>query len=96
MGLYLTAGATLAHHPHKKISEAIVQALDVRQHAHGRIVRRGENKKVYDLTARFLMQVSDFPFSQKKDIIDAVSRIYDMEVRAPVYIDNGPLEPEWS
>jgi hypothetical protein len=59
-------------------------------------VRRDENRKVYDLTQRFLMQVSDFPFCAKKDIIDAVSRIYDMEVRAPVYIDNGPLEPEYA
>ena len=61
-----------------------------------RIVRRDPaNNKPYDLTERFLMQASDFPFCQKKDIIDAVSRIYDMEVRAPVYIDNGPIEPEW-
>ena len=59
-------------------------------------MRRDENRKVYDLTQRFLMQVSDFPFCQKKDIIDAVARIFDMEVRAPVCIDNGPLEPEWS
>jgi hypothetical protein len=60
-----------------------------------RIVRRDENNKVYDLTQRFLTQVESFPFCQKKDIIDAVSRLYDMEVRAPVFIDNGPLEPEW-
>jgi hypothetical protein len=60
-----------------------------------RIVRRDpNNNKTYDLTERFLMQVSEFPFCQKKDIIDAVSRIFDMEVLAPVYIDNGPLEPE--
>jgi len=38
LGLHFTARTTLAHHPHKKISEAIIQPLDVRQHAHGRIV----------------------------------------------------------
>jgi len=58
-----------------------------------RIVRRNENNKVYDLTQRFMLQVNDFPFCQKKDIIDAVSRIYDMDVRAPVHYDDVELEP---
>lgn len=58
-----------------------------------RIVRRDENDRVYDLTKRFLLQVADFPFTQKKDIIDAVSRIYDMDIRHPVAYEES-LEPE--
>jgi hypothetical protein len=60
-----------------------------------RIVRRDENDKLYDLTQRFLMQVENFPFCQKKDIIDAVSRIYDMEIRCPVVMSDRDLEPEY-
>jgi hypothetical protein len=59
-----------------------------------RIVRRDENNKVYDLTKRFLMQVSQFPFCQKKDIIDACSRIYDMDPKTPVLYLDVDLEPE--
>jgi hypothetical protein len=58
-----------------------------------RIVRRNENNKVYDLSQRFTLQVNDFPFCQKKDIVDAVSRIYDMEIRVPVLYQDMDLEP---
>jgi hypothetical protein len=58
-----------------------------------RIVRRNEDNKVYDLSQRFMMQVNDFPFCQKKDIIDAVSRIYDMEIRTPILYQDSELEP---
>jgi hypothetical protein len=42
--LYLPAGAALAHHAHQEIAEAIVKPLDVREHAHARMVpsERGE------------------------------------------------------
>lgn len=55
-----------------------------------------QDKKLYDLTERFKMQVAYFPFCEKKDLIDSVSRIYDMDVRAPVYIDQSTLEPEYT
>ena len=48
---------------------------------------------MYDLTERFLHQVGDFPYTLKKDIVDAVSRIYDMEVKSPTYAEER-LEPE--
>ena len=58
------------------------------------IRRRDENARVYDLTERFKAQVHGFPFVSKKDLIDAVNRIYDMEPRLPIIVDQDQLEPE--
>lgn len=58
------------------------------------ILRLDENGNKYDLTERFRMQVSFFPFGGLVDVIDAVSRIYDMEPIVPEYIDQQSLEPE--
>jgi len=58
-----------------------------------RIIRRDENNELYDLSSKLMLQVIDFPFCQKKDIIDAVSRIYDMEIRTPVYYLSDEVEP---
>lgn len=59
------------------------------------IKRKDENGNIYDLTERFKMQVNYFPFGGLKDLIDAVSRIYDMEPVAPIHIDEDILEPEY-
>jgi hypothetical protein len=40
------------------------------------------------------MQVGYYPFTGLKDLIDAVSRIYDLDPRPPEYIDSTILEPE--
>jgi len=58
------------------------------------IIRRNENGELYNLADRFRMQVAYYPFTGLKDLIDAVSRIYDMEPRAPEFIDSTVLEPE--
>lgn len=49
---------------------------------------------IYDLTERFKMQVAYFPFGMK-DLIDAVSRIYDMDPKVPMIVDQSRLEPEY-
>lgn len=59
------------------------------------ILRLDENGNRYDLTERFRMQVSFFPFGGLVDVIDAVSRIYDMCPIAPEYVDQQSLEPEF-
>lgn len=59
-----------------------------------KILKRDENGVLYDLSERFKLQVSFYPFTGLKDLIDAVSRIYDLEPRAPEYIDSTILEPE--
>ena len=49
---------------------------------------------VYSLNKGFLDEYLTYPFSAKKDLIDAVSRLYDMEPVPPVLIDESALEPE--
>jgi len=59
------------------------------------ILRLDENRHKYDLTERLKMQVNYFPFGGRVDIVDAISRIYDMEPITPEYIDRTSLEPEY-
>ncbi len=58
------------------------------------IRRSDENHNVYDLTERFRLQVAYFPFGGLKDLVDAASRIYDINPITPQYVDQSSLEPE--
>lgn len=49
---------------------------------------------VYSLNKGFLDEYLTYPFSAKKDLIDAASRLYDLEPVPPVLIDESILEPE--
>ncbi len=54
-----------------------------------------ENGIKYDLSERLRLQVGFYPFTGKKDLIDAVSRIYDMDPRPPSWgADDGATEPD--
>lgn len=53
------------------------------------IKKLDENRQMYDLTERLRTQVGFFPFCDRKDVIDALSRIYDMEPTRP----EGPADP---
>jgi hypothetical protein len=59
----------------------------------GPIKRLDEEGRAYDLTARFIEEFLYFPFGQRKDFIDAMSRIYDMEPTAPLIVPAADLEP---
>jgi hypothetical protein len=59
------------------------------------IRRKDEANQVYDLTKDLRMQLHFFPFGGKKDLVDALSRIYDMEPRAPNFAEPSYLEPEF-
>lgn len=58
------------------------------------VKRVDENGKAYALNRVFLDEYLTFPFSPTKDFVDAASRIYDMEPRPPVIVDERALEPE--
>jgi len=49
---------------------------------------------LYAINRVLLDEYLTFPFSQTKDFIDAMSRVYDMEPRPPVIVDETMLEPE--
>lgn len=60
------------------------------------IKRLDENNQVYDLTEQLKMQFHYFPFGGLKDLIDACSRIYDMEPRPPRLAEARYAEPEFT
>lgn len=55
--------------------------------------QRDHENNLYSLNKGFLDEYLFFPFSSKKDLIDAVARIFDMEPVAPILIDQSTLEP---
>ena len=56
--------------------------------------RRDENGAIYSLNKAFLEEYLVVPFAAHDDLIDAVSRIYDIDPVPPVLIDERALEPE--
>jgi len=60
------------------------------------IIRMDEHGNAYNLTEHLKMQFFYFPHGGKKDAIDAFSRIYDMEVRAPNFGEPNYAEPEYT
>ena len=59
------------------------------------IRRKDSNDETYDLTEEMKTQIFYFPYGGKKDLVDALSRIYDMEPRAPSYREQRYSEPEF-
>lgn len=59
-------------------------------------IRRKENDRIYDLSKELLLQVHFFPFGGTVDAIDALSRLYDMEPKAPSYWEQSYYEPQYT
>lgn len=55
-----------------------------------------ENREAYDLTEHLRLQISFFPFGGRVDVVDALSRIYDLEPAPPAPPpDIMDIEPEY-
>lgn len=57
------------------------------------IRRVDEERRVYDCTMALITEVTQFPFGLHDDLIDATSRVYDMDPVPPAVIAAGTLEP---
>lgn len=55
--------------------------------------RRDENQDIYDLTRAFIEEAIRHPFAPHDDLIDAVSRIYDIDPQSPVAFEAQSVEP---
>lgn len=58
------------------------------------VKRRDHEGNIYSLNAMFLQEYLVYPFSAHDDVMDAASRIFDMDYRNPVIVDQTILEPE--
>jgi len=55
--------------------------------------RLDENGDVYDLTRMFLEEMRLHPFAPHDDILDAASRVYDLEPKAPIPLEAASGTP---
>ncbi len=59
------------------------------------IKRIDEDGRLYDVTVRFIQEYLAHPAPGAfKDVLDAASRLYDLDLRPPVVIDEKAMQPE--
>ena len=52
-----------------------------------------QDGQIYDLTVAFIDEYRTFPFGDRKDLVDATSRIYDMEALPPTIVREEDTTP---
>ncbi len=80
-------------HP-DKLTSAQIKVSRESPYRISRAIRKKDNEgNVYDVVKQFKEQVHFCPHGLV-DLVDAASRIYDIEARPPIIIDQDELEPE--
>lgn len=60
-----------------------------------RVIKRVDNdKQVYDLTVKLIDEFTSFPFGAHDDLLDALSRMYDMDMMEPVNYSTNSMNPQ--
>ena len=59
----------------------------------GPIRKLDHNRRPYDLTVAMIDELLYFPFGRYKDLVDAGSRLYDIEPTGPMMIRTEDIEP---
>lgn len=57
------------------------------------IRRKDSEGQTYDVTLRLIEEFLNFPFGEHDDMLDATSRVYDMDVRPPIYVSKSMTDP---
>ena len=58
------------------------------------ITRKDEEGRLYDLSTRFITEYLNHPgLGSYKDLLDATSRVYDLEPKPPILVDDKETEP---
>lgn len=58
------------------------------------IRKRNDQMQIYSLSKVFIEEYLVYPFAPHDDLLDATSRLYDMDPRAPIIVNEKQLEPE--
>ena len=59
------------------------------------VKRTDEEGRMYSLNRNFLEEFLVFPFGVHDDLVDAMSRIEDIDPQPPIIVDERSLEPEF-
>lgn len=77
-----------------KARAAALENMALRPLVCGPIKRFNEERQVYDLTRSFIEEYLLFPFGSHDDLIDAASRVFDIEASLPQIVDEAVLAGE--
>ena len=58
------------------------------------VKRVDQDGNLYSLNKGLIEEFLTYPFSPHDDALDCLSRIYDMDIKAPIIVDESALEPE--
>jgi phage terminase large subunit-like protein len=85
----------LEYTPYTAPSKAMVQAKQAgnANTAVRMLNRKNQDGVIYDLTVDYIEESRLVPYGPHDDVIDAASRIYDMDIRPPVVINERMLRP---